>query len=67
MTSSAANNGSFLIKFPLLDIIKSADHVIDLGPEGGKKGGQIIAEGTPEKVSTVKASYTGQYLKNLLS
>ena len=46
-----------------MDVIKVSDHVIDLGPEGGNKGGQIIAEGTPEKVSTVKKSYTGTFLK----
>ena len=46
-----------------LDVIKVSDHVIDLGPEGGNKGGQIIAEGTPEKVAEVKGSYTGKFLK----
>ncbi|MGT2935269.1 excinuclease ABC subunit UvrA [Streptococcus castoreus] len=46
-----------------LDVIKSADHIIDLGPEGGIGGGQVIATGTPEEVAKVKASYTGQYLK----
>ncbi|WP_206512949.1 excinuclease ABC subunit UvrA [Larkinella soli] len=45
-----------------LDVIKVSDHVIDLGPEGGNKGGQIIAEGTPEKVAKSKGSYTGQFL-----
>jgi len=49
-----------------LDVIKVADHIIDLGPEGGNRGGQIIAEGTPEVVAQVKASYTGQYLKPIL-
>ncbi len=49
-----------------LDVIKVADHIIDLGPEGGNKGGNIIAEGTPEEVSEIEASYTGQYLKNIL-
>lgn len=46
-----------------LDVIKSADHIIDLGPEGGVGGGQIIATGTPEEVANVKESYTGHYLK----
>ncbi|MGE0172401.1 MAG: excinuclease ABC subunit UvrA [Oligoflexales bacterium] len=50
-----------------LDIIKTADWIIDLGPEGGDRGGQIIAEGTPEHVAQVKASYTGQFLKKILS
>jgi excinuclease ABC subunit A len=49
-----------------LDVIKSADWLIDLGPEGGDKGGQIVAEGTPEAVAKTKGSYTGQYLKKLL-
>lgn len=49
-----------------LDVIKSADHVIDMGPEGGNGGGRIIAVGTPEQVSRVKESYTGAYLKRLL-
>ncbi|MDH7975792.1 excinuclease ABC subunit UvrA [Sphingomonas sp. AR_OL41] len=49
-----------------LDVIKTADWVLDLGPEGGVKGGEIVAEGTPEQVVKVKASFTGQYLKPLL-
>lgn len=49
-----------------LDVIKSADHIIDLGPEGGDKGGTIIAEGTPEEVAKNKRSYTGQFLRPLL-
>ena len=50
-----------------LDIIKTADWVIDLGPEGGSGGGLLIAEGTPEAVAEVEASYTGQYLARLLA
>ncbi|WP_314064190.1 excinuclease ABC subunit UvrA [uncultured Vagococcus sp.] len=49
-----------------LDVIKTADHIIDLGPEGGDGGGTIIATGTPEKIVTVPESYTGQYLKAVL-
>lgn len=49
-----------------LDLIKTADHIIDLGPEGGSGGGTIVAEGTPEEVCKVKKSYTGKYLKKLL-
>jgi excinuclease ABC subunit A len=49
-----------------LDVIKSADHIIDLGPEGGEKGGTILATGTPEEIATVETSYTGQYLKKML-
>jgi len=50
-----------------LDVIKVADHVIDLGPEGGNGGGEILAFGTPEEVATSPKSFTGQYLKNVLS
>jgi excinuclease ABC subunit A len=49
-----------------LDVIKSADHLIDMGPEGGSNGGQIVATGTPEQVAKSTASYTGAYLKQLL-
>ncbi len=49
-----------------LDVIKSADHVIDLGPEGGEAGGRIVAEGTPETVASCRASITGKYLKGYL-
>ncbi len=49
-----------------LDLIKTADHIIDLGPEGGNRGGTIVAQGTPEEVALVEGSYTGQYLRPLL-
>ena len=49
-----------------LDVIKVADHIIDLGPEGGDKGGNIVVSGTPEEVAKCKKSYTGQYLKKML-
>ncbi len=49
-----------------LDLIKTADHIIDLGPEGGEGGGTIVATGTPEEIANVKESYTGQYLKKYL-
>ncbi len=49
-----------------LDVIKTADHIVDLGPDGGDKGGMIVAQGTPEEVALVKESYTGQYLKKIL-
>ena len=49
-----------------LDLIKTADHIIDLGPEGGDRGGTLVATGTPEQVAKVKESYTGQYLKKML-
>jgi excinuclease ABC subunit A len=50
-----------------LDVIKTADWVVDLGPEGGDAGGTIVAEGTPEKVALIPSSYTGQYLAPLLA
>ena len=50
-----------------LDVIKVADHLIDLGPEGGDKGGTLVAEGTPEEVSMVEGSYTGQFLQKMLA
>ena len=49
-----------------LDVIKTADHIIDLGPEGGKNGGTIVATGTPEDIAACENSYTGKYLKKLL-
>ncbi len=49
-----------------LDVIKCADYIIDLGPEGGSGGGKIVASGTPEKVAKTKGSYTGQYLAPML-
>ena len=49
-----------------LDVIKTADYIIDLGPEGGDRGGTVIAKGTPEEVAKVENSYTGIYLKKLL-
>ena len=49
-----------------LDVIKCADWVIDLGPEGGAAGGRLVAEGTPEQVARVRESYTGQYLRGVL-
>ncbi|MDP7449138.1 MAG: excinuclease ABC subunit UvrA, partial [Candidatus Latescibacteria bacterium] len=49
-----------------LDVIKTADHIVDLGPEGGEDGGQSVAEGTPEKVARVRASHTGRFLAEVL-
>ena len=48
-----------------LDVLKTVDHLIDLGPEGGDAGGMIIAQGTPKEVSRVAASHTGKYLKSI--
>lgn len=49
-----------------MDVIKTADHIIDLGPEGGDAGGELIAEGTPEEIIRLEHSYTGQYLRKVL-
>ena len=50
-----------------LDVIKTADWIIDMGPEGGAEGGKVIAEGSPEKVAAIDNSYTGKFLKNIIS
>lgn len=49
-----------------LDVIKTADYIIDMGPEGGDKGGTVIAQGTPEEIASCPQSYTGQYVKRYL-
>jgi excinuclease ABC subunit A len=49
-----------------LDVIKQADWIVDLGPEGGEAGGEVIATGTPEQVAEVEESYTGRFLRELL-
>ena len=61
------NGGSILLIEHNLDLIQAADWIIDLGPEGGEAGGHIIAEGTPEAVANVPESYTGKYLKQVLT
>lgn len=62
-----ADNGNTVVVIEHnLDVIKVSDHVIDLGPEGGDKGGKIVCSGTPEEVSKCKKSYTGKYLKKML-
>ena len=62
-----ANTGNTVVVIEHnLDVIKTADHIIDMGPEGGINGGEIVAEGTPEKVSKVTKSYTGNFIKELL-
>ncbi len=61
----AAGNTVLVIEHNL-DVIKTADYVLDLGPEGGARGGEIVAAGTPEEVARVAGSYTGQFLAPLL-
>jgi excinuclease ABC subunit A len=60
------NGNTVLVIEHNMDVIKTADHIIDLGPEGGDKGGEVIATGTPEQVAKVEGSYTGQFLKTLI-
>lgn len=60
------NGDTVLVIEHNLDIIKAADYLVDLGPEGGAGGGTIIASGTPEQIAKEKASYTGRYLKPIL-
>lgn len=60
------NKNSVVVIEHNLDVIKTADYIIDLGPEGGSGGGKVVCEGVPEKVAKCKKSYTGQYLKNVL-
>jgi excinuclease ABC subunit A len=60
------NGGSIIVIEHNLDVIKAADWVIDLGPEGGARGGEVVATGTPEQVARVAESYTGRYLKKVL-
>ena len=62
----ADSGNTILIIEHNLDLIKTVDHIIDLGPFGGDEGGTIVAEGTPEEVAKCKTSYTGQYLKKML-
>ena len=61
-----ASGNTLLVIEHNLDVIKTADWIIDLGPEGGEAGGQIVAQGPPETVADCAASYTGQYLKKVL-
>ena len=60
------NRNSVVVIEHNLDVIKTADYIVDMGPEGGVKGGEIIAEGKPEEIHSVKNSFTGQFLKPML-
>lgn len=60
------NGNTMIVIEHNLDVIKSADYIIDMGPEGGLNGGRVVATGTPEQVAKNPASYTGQYLKKML-
>ena len=66
LTKLVQNNNTVVVIEHNLDMIKCADYIIDLGPEGGDGGGNIVAKGTPEEVAKVKGSYTGIYLKKVL-
>lgn len=61
-----ANGNTVVVIEHNLDVIKTADYIIDLGPEGGVGGGTLVACGTPEEIAACPASYTGQYLKSVL-
>jgi len=61
------NGGSVLVIEHNIDVIKTADYVIDLGPEGGVGGGEVVAKGTPEEIAKVENSFTGQYLRPVLA
>ena len=61
----STGNSVFVIEHDL-ELLKTVDYIIDLGPEGGEKGGNIVAQGTPEELAQNKQSYTGQYLKKIL-
>ncbi len=63
----AAGGNTVIVIEHNLDVIKTADYIIDLGPEGGDEGGRVIAAGTPEEVAACKKSYTGKFLKPLLN
>ena len=68
MLSRLVDNGNSVIVIEHnLDVIKNADYIIDMGPEGGCGGGTVVACGTPEQVSQCESSYTGRYLKDVLS
>ena len=62
----AADGNTVIVIEHNLDVIKTADYIIDLGPEGGVGGGTLVACGTPEEIAACPASYTGQYLKSVL-
>jgi excinuclease ABC subunit A len=62
-----ASGGSILVIEHNMDVVRSADWIIDLGPEGGAQGGRVIAQGTPEQVAGIENSYTGQFLKSIFS
>ena len=66
LRSFVANGNTVLVIEHNLDVIKCVDYIIDLGPEGGEGGGQVLTCGTPEEVASVKESYTGQYLSKVL-
>ena len=66
MTLVSDKGNSIIVIEHNLDVIKTADYIVDMGPEGGVKGGNIIAEGKPEEICDNKVSYTGKFLRNIL-
>jgi excinuclease ABC subunit A len=67
LTSLVDKGNTVIVIEHNLDVVKSADWIIDMGPEGGSGGGSIVATGSPEQVAKVEKSYTGQFLKPLLA
>ena len=68
MVHQAVDQGNTVIVIEHhLDVIKTADHIIDLGPEGGQEGGFVVARGTPEEVAATPGSHTGRFLKGVLA
>ena len=67
LKSIVAGGNSIIVIEHNLDMIKCADYIVDLGPDGGERGGQVLICGTPEEVSEFEGSYTGKYLKKILS
>ena len=63
----AENGNTVIVIEHNLDVIKTADYIIDIGPEGGDKGGTVVTSGTPEEVVKCKESYTGYYIKKMLA
>jgi excinuclease UvrABC ATPase subunit len=63
VVTGLSGSGKSSLAFDTIDVIKTADHVIDLGPEGGHAGGAVVVAGTPEDVARTKASHTGRFLK----
>ena len=67
MHTFVAHGNTVIVIEHNLDVIKTSDRIVDIGPDGGVNGGQIIAEGNPEKITEINSSYTGSFLKNIIN